>query len=99
MLFCQNDDVAERDGGSGGEEQRLDEADGHRPQGAAAPRLRRRVAGSGTQPVSFGFVFAWRVRKSCVWYSSYNATKILFLIFSESSNLSYFRKKVFIRFG
>lgn len=53
MLFCQNDDVAERDGGSGGEEQCLDEADGHRPQGAAASRFRRRIPGSGPQPVSF----------------------------------------------
>lgn len=53
MLGCQNDDVAEWDGWARGEEQRLDEAHGHRPQGEEAPRLRRRIRrGSSYQPVS-----------------------------------------------
>lgn len=52
MLLGQHDDVAEWDGGTRGEEQCLDEVDGHRPQGATTSRLRRRVHGSDTQPVS-----------------------------------------------
>lgn len=42
-MSCNHDDVAERDGGPRGQEQRLDEADGHRPQGTTPPRLRPHV--------------------------------------------------------
>jgi hypothetical protein len=40
VMIRNHDDVAERDGGARGEEQRLDETDGYRPQGAPPPRLR-----------------------------------------------------------
>lgn len=53
MQVCQNDDVAERDGWARGQEQRLDEVDGDRPQGEEASRFRRWIrSGSSSQPVS-----------------------------------------------
>lgn len=51
-MICGNDDVAEWDGGAWGPEQRLDEADGHRPQGAPAPRLGTGLYGQDFKPVS-----------------------------------------------
>lgn len=51
-MVCGNDDVAEWDGGAWGPEQCLDEADGHRPQGAPAPRFGTGLYGQDFKPVS-----------------------------------------------
>lgn len=59
MLLGQHDDVAEWDGGTRGEEQCLDEINGHRPQGAETSRLRSWIHGSSAQPVSTAFLFPY----------------------------------------
>lgn len=51
-MIDNHDDVAEWDGGTWGQEQCLDEADGHRPQGAAPSRFRGRHHRSHAQSVS-----------------------------------------------
>lgn len=53
VMIRDHDDVAEWDGGAWGPEQRLDEAYGHRPQGASAPRLSAGLHGQNSKPVSF----------------------------------------------
>lgn len=54
MHAGQNDDVAEWDGWPRREKQRVDETDGHRPQGEETPRIWVWIcSGSSYQPVSF----------------------------------------------
>lgn len=50
-MRCSHDDVARWDGEPWGEEQRLDEADGHRPEGAKASRCHAHYR-QDPQPVS-----------------------------------------------